>query len=210
MIIGTYVPKQKECSAAILESFAACFVARSDQSSYFFLTPSAELQRQEDELQSLRTLLQDSLRQHEDELNDARRNSEEEISSVRQKLLEDVDRVRQKDEELEKLERQRIEDAKKSAAEQEAEMYELRSEHLKGAAVKDQLLRELEQTKAVLQKSQESLALLQANFEDERYAMTQERMRMEEELLQVIQSIEDSGRNIGRSLSPSRLEYSRA
>jgi hypothetical protein len=129
---------------------------------------------------------------------------------VRQKLLEDVDRVRQKDEELEKLERQRIEDAKKSAAEQEAEMYELRSEHLKGAAVKNQLLRELEQTKAVLQKSQESLALLQAIFEDERYAMTQERMRMEEELLQVIQSIEDSGRNIGRSLSPSRLEYSRA
>ena len=230
------MPKQKECSAAILESFAACFVARSDQSSYFFLTPSAELQRQEDELQSLRTLLQDSLRQHEDDLsqarrtyeaklNDARRNSEEEINSVRQKLLEDVDRVRRtKDEELEELERQRIEDAKKSAAEQEAEMYELRaqweeqmqelrglhSEHLKGAAVKDQLLRELEQTKAVLQKSQESLALLQAIFEDERYAMTQERMRMEEELLQVIQSIEDSGRNIGRSLSPSRLEYSRA
>ena len=100
--------KKKECSAAILRSFAACFVARSDQFSYFFLTPSAGLQRQEDELQSLRTL--------------------EEISSVRQKLLEDVDRVRQKDEELEKLERQRIEDAKKSAAEQEAEMYELRAQ----------------------------------------------------------------------------------
>ena len=47
---------------------------------------------------------------------------------MRQKLLEDVDRVRQKDEELEKLERQRIEDAKKSAAEQEAEMYELRAQ----------------------------------------------------------------------------------
>ena len=158
VIISTYVHRKekKKCSAAILKSFAACFVARSDQSSYFFLTPSAGLQRQEDELQSLRTLLQDSLRQHEDELNDARRNSEEEISSVRQKLLEDVDRVRQKDEELEKLERQRIEDAKKSASEQEAKMYELRaqweeqrqklrglhSEHLKGAAVKDQLLRE--------------------------------------------------------------------
>ena len=148
--------EKKECSAAILKSFAACFVARSDQSLYFFMTPSAGLERQEDELQSLCTLMQDSLRQHEDELNNARRNSEEKISSVRQKLLEDVDRVRQKDEELEELERQRIEDAKKSASEQEAKMYELRaqweeqrqklrglhSEHLKEAAVKDQRLRE--------------------------------------------------------------------
>jgi hypothetical protein len=56
----------------------------------------------------------------------------------------------------------------------------------------------------VLQQREESLVLLQANFEDECHAMTQERMRMEEELLQVIQGIEDSGRNIGRSLSPSR------
>ena len=220
----------QECSAAVIKTFAVCFVARSDQSSYFVLTASAEFQRQEDELQSLRTLLQESRRQHEDdlsqarrtyedELNGARRKSEEEISSVRQKLLEDLDRVRRaKDEELEELQRQRIEDAKKSAAEQEAEMYELRtqwdeqmqelrglhSEHVKEAAVKDQLVRELEQTKAVLQQREESLALLQANFEDERHAITQERMRFEEELSQVIQGIEDSDRNIGRLLPPSR------
>jgi len=108
-------------------------------------------------------------------------------------------------------------DARKSAAEQEAEMYAMRaqweeqmqelrglhSEHLKGAAVKDQLVRELEQTKAVLQKREESLALLQANFEDERKnaisKMTQERMRIEEELSQMKQLIiKDSDREIGR------------
>jgi hypothetical protein len=108
-------------------------------------------------------------------------------------------------------------DARKSAAEQEAEMYAMRaqweeqmqelrglhSEHLKGAAVKDQLVRELEQTKAVLQKREESLALLQANFEDERKSaiskMTQERMRIEEELSQMKQLIiKDSDREIGR------------
>jgi hypothetical protein len=129
-------------------------------------------------------------------MNDARRNSEEEISSVRQTLLEDVDRIQKKNEELEELERQRIENAKKSAAEQEAEMYELRaqweeqmqelrglhSEHLKGAAVKDQLLRELEQTKAVLQKREESLALLQTNFEDERKSAIS-KMTQEDQLL---------------------------
>jgi hypothetical protein len=108
-------------------------------------------------------------------------------------------------------------DARKSAAEQEAEMHEMRaqweeqmqelrglhSEHLKGAAVKDQLFRELEQTKAMLQKREELLALLQANFEDERKSAisktTQERKRIEEELSQMKQLIiKDSDRNIGR------------
>ena len=108
-------------------------------------------------------------------------------------------------------------DARKSAAEQEAEMYEMRaqweeqmqelrglhSEHLKGAAVKDQLFRELEQTKAMLQEREISLALLQASFEDERKSAisktTQERMRIEEELSQMKQLIiKDSDREIGR------------
>ncbi|MFN9957288.1 MAG: hypothetical protein ACK55I_29640, partial [bacterium] len=91
-------------------------------------------------------------------------------------------------------------DARKSAAEQEAEMYELRAqweeqmqelrglhnEHLKGAAVKDQLFRELEQTKAMLQEREISLALLQASFEDERKSAIS-KMTQEDQLLRELE-----------------------
>ena len=47
------------------------------------MTPSAGLERQEDELQSLCTLMQDSLRQHEDDLSQARRTYEAKLNDAR-------------------------------------------------------------------------------------------------------------------------------
>jgi hypothetical protein len=112
------------------------------------------------------------------------------------------------------LETLRIENARKSksATEHEAEMYELRvqlekqmrklrvlhNEHVQGAAVKDELLGELEQTKAVLQQKEDLLVQLQTHLEDQRHVLTQECMRMEEELSQVKQSIKDNDGNMAR------------
>ena len=112
------------------------------------------------------------------------------------------------------LETLRKENARKSksATEHEAEMYELRVQlekqirelrvlhnaQVQGAAVKDELLGELEQTKGVLQQKEDLLVQLQTHLEDQRHVLTQECMRMEEQLSQVKQSIKDKDRNMAR------------
>ena len=135
------------------------------------------------------------------------------MSSVRNRVLEDMERVRRaKDEDLERLEKQRLEDARNSAAAQEAEMEELRAqweeqmqelrrqhnEQVKGAALKDQLVGELEQTRAMLQEKEDLLAHLQTRFEGERLVLTQECMRMEEELSQLKHNVKDKDWNTAR------------
>jgi len=123
--------------------------------------------------------------------------------------LEDKCKVQERE-----LETLRIENARKSksATEHEAEMYEVRvqlekqmqelrvlhNEHVAGAAVKDQLLGELEQTKAVLQQKEDLLVQLQTHLEDQRHVLTQERIRMEEQLSKVKQSIKDRDQNMAR------------